>query len=89
MPYFVEVDEARRIAAEALSVLPLPAPVEVAGGPDVGIRVLRTLRQYDSSGKGSLTFGELVRMLCKETWMADVVPKIAAQALEQRAHLFG
>ena len=30
MPYFVEVDEARRIAAEALSVLPLPAPVEVA-----------------------------------------------------------
>ena len=30
VPYFVEVDEARRIAAEALSGLPLPAPVEVA-----------------------------------------------------------
>ena len=30
MPYFVEVDEARRIAAEVLSGLPLPAPVEVA-----------------------------------------------------------
>ncbi|MEC7460773.1 MAG: molybdopterin molybdenumtransferase MoeA, partial [Candidatus Thermoplasmatota archaeon] len=29
VPYFVEVDEARRIAAEALSLLPLPAPVEV------------------------------------------------------------
>lgn len=29
VPYFVDVDEARRIAAEALSVLPLPAPVEV------------------------------------------------------------
>ena len=40
VPYFVEVDEARRIAAEALSVLPLPAPVEVLS--DAHGRILAT-----------------------------------------------
>ena len=70
VPYFVEVDEARRIAAEALSVLPLPAPVEVtlsllmaASLPPTSLVGRRpAVRQF---GDGRLCHARIRRLRCR------------------------